>query len=169
MSRNLLMILLLVLTGCVDSALPPPPSSHGTTKETITTRIIVLQPGGKEREEDKELNPSLLVGEYTRGDGYVRHHILLKKDGNFTCEVEGCRGTYGTASGVWSVEKQGVKLVDKKSAGQLKNRPPEILLILCSTEKYFLVPDEHRAECIAEGLGSNYCFEKQPKLRSDGR
>jgi hypothetical protein len=106
------------------------------------------------------LNPSLLIADYIRGDGYVRHHISLNKDGSFTYHVEGCKGTYGTASGVWTVDKQGVNLADKQSNGWLKNRPAETLLILRSEGKYFLVPDRHRAEFLTQGLGSEYCFSQ---------
>ncbi len=57
-----------------------------------------------------------VVGTYCQSGGFDAQFLTLKKDGTFTCEIEGCLGNYGSTSGTWA------RLGDRISVTTIESR-----------------------------------------------
>jgi hypothetical protein len=153
MARFTTLVTILVLVGCVDIPCPP---SHSESTTSPETRILILGPDGEMKEVVRELDVSLLVGDYWEDRVYIKHYLSLENGGKFEKKSEGCKGTSGPWCGEWSVERAGVKLVYERA----KDFPPDILLILWRDGEYFLLPEVQRERYLAEGLESCTCYKR---------
>ena len=84
------------ILGCGS---PIEPSSHSESTESVAP----VTPTDE------------LAGTYCQSGGFDAQFLTLKKNGTFTCEIEGCLGNFGSTSGTW------VRLADRITVATTKS------------------------------------------------
>jgi hypothetical protein len=89
--------------------------------------------------------------------------LNLKDGGKFESTWVGCLGVYGRASGAWSLQEDGLKLVAQKSEGMLEGRPIDRLRIFSLKGNYLLL--QERDLNWYKNFGLNGCIFFQDAAR----
>jgi hypothetical protein len=114
------------------------------------------------REEQREIDPSALAGNYYVGDGLGYNlHLVLGKDRKFECTWTGCLGVYGQASGAWSLDEKGLSFSQDKGTGTLQSPAFDRLRIVVFRGRYLLLKDCDRRRFEEYGPNASWCFHRE--------
>jgi hypothetical protein len=101
-----------------------------------------------------------VAGRYYCGDGLGYNvTLILKKDGTYSGEWQGCLGKYGEASGGWTLSDHQIVLTPKKESGMMEGHL-KTLDVLKHEEGWIFVRSDHRYFYDKDGVSRNSCFQK---------
>jgi hypothetical protein len=113
-------------------------------------------------EAAEEVAPEQFLGSYSQGDGAGYNLYLELKDGKqFECEWRGCLGVYGTASGRWVVERDGLNLATEQSDGMFTIRPLGQLRVVSLQGHYLFFQEKDRDWFTEYGPDTFRCFHQE--------
>ena len=141
MCRPVWIGLFAALTGCAPSE---PSEPGGEDLGVPTTRVIAVAEDGSRAEVGVALTPDRLAGRYAFGMLGFSLALDLRADGQFDLQEGGCLGVYGTASGGWHLDPDGVALVTTRADGVLAERPPGRMAVATLGGRYLLVAESDR-------------------------
>jgi hypothetical protein len=145
-----------VLLGC------SPPDSRNVGAIATDINVIAVSADGSTVEETRSIASQRFVGSYRVGDGLGYNlHLELKDARQFECKWHGCLGEYGAASGRWSAEGDGLKLVTERSSGMMKERPLGVLRVIALQESYLLLQAQDRGWFDEWGPDHYCCFHQE--------
>jgi hypothetical protein len=141
------LLVVILVPACAPNDPPTsldPPES-GAQEPTTLTRVLAIADDGGRTETQAPVPRSRLVGRYFTGDGTGFNLKLdLRADGSFDLTWTGCLGVYGTASGTWALDPDGVSTTTAKADGLLATRPLDRLRVANLGGHYLLVQESSR-------------------------
>lgn len=159
MSRIALVTAVLVsVSAC--SRLPDAPEPQGESGPP-QTNVIVIAPDGTRTKTAQPITTKQLAGEY-RTFGTTGFILELNADETFKCEWRGCLGLYGTCTGKWSLDHDGIVPTTSAADGMFQEHPLAKLRIVSLQGHYLLVEEKYMGLFEEHGVGELYCFRQQP-------
>jgi hypothetical protein len=142
---------------------PEPQAEAGPPPGNVT--VISMAADGTRTKSTIPIVPNQLAGEY-RTRGMSSDVLQLNPDMTFKCESHGCLGLYGTCSGTWAIDQNGIEPTTTMADGMFKDRPFVRLKVVSLQGHYLLIREDYMDFFDGRGVSRVFCFHQEPALNA---
>ncbi|MFO0812349.1 MAG: hypothetical protein U0796_03970 [Gemmatales bacterium] len=130
-------------------------------------KVTVVSEDGITKEMQVIVHRAHFEGSYYVGNGLgMNLYLSLLASGQFTCKWTGCIGDYGSSSGTWKIQPNGIVLNAQKAEGLLEDRPITQLNVI-QYQQHFLLRDERYSGYFSNSpIGRSRCFHQEKARKS---